>query len=656
MAPELAWLIPGFPFLAFLVNVFLTRRNAKLSGYVAILGVGSSFALSVMFLLAILGSDHALAASFLWLPLGHEGLRLGVVVDPLAATMLIVVTSVSLLVHIYSQGYMHGDPDYSRFFANLSLFTTSMLGLVLADNLVMLYAFWELVGLCSYLLIGFWFFKPEAAAAAKKAFIVTRLGDLGMLLGILYLFWNAGTVNFIELEHKAAALSATVLTLGAIGLFCGAVGKSAQFPLHVWLPDAMEGPTPVSALIHAATMVAAGVYLVARAYPIFEHSAQAMQTVAIIGGITAIFAASMGVVMFDIKRVLAYSTVSQLGLMMLALGVGGFVAGVFHLFNHAFFKALLFLGSGSVIHGSGTQDMREMGGLKKFMPITYWTFMIASLSIAGIFPLSGFWSKDEILGDAWKHGETALFFVALAASFLTAFYMFRLMFMTFHGEHRGIAATADSHAAAPAAGHDSHDAHVSHDAHDAPGDGHASDSHGGGHGKPHESPLTMTLPLMILAVPSIFSGLLNANGGFGHFIAPQEHFAGVDLFIAGISTVNAVAAIGLAYVIYGARWISAETLGKIFAPIRQLLFHKYYMDELYEGFVKYVVMPVCAILQWVDRAIVDGVVDGVAALTVGTGSILRKLETGRLQSYALVIFVGILFMLAGYALSLPPTN
>ncbi|MBG7617620.1 MAG: NADH-quinone oxidoreductase subunit L, partial [Chloroflexi bacterium] len=407
-------------------------------------------------------------------------INVGIILDPLTVIMLVVITSVSLMVQIYSQGYMQGDPGYQRYYAYMSLFTTSMLGLVLVDNLLLMFVFWEMVGLCSYLLIGFWFQKPSAANAAKKAFIVTRVGDFGFLAAIVLLLKETGTLDVAQLNGMAefGLIGATVLTLAGLGIFLGAVGKSAQFPLHVWLPDAMEGPTPVSALIHAATMVAAGVFLVARTYPIFAASETAMTTVGIIGAVTCIFAASIGLVMNDIKRVLAYSTISQLGYMMLGLATGGVAVGMFHLLNHAFFKSLLFLGSGNVNHATGTFDMRKMGGLKKIMPWTYRTFLIASISMAGIWPLSGFWSKDEILATAW-HEQPLLFWLALITVFMTAFYIFRVIFMTFHGEYRG-------------------------------------------EGHPHESPRVMIAPLIFLAMLAVFSGLVNVNGGFGSFMGHGE--------------------------------------------------------------------------------------------------------------------------------------
>ncbi|MDD5703957.1 MAG: NADH-quinone oxidoreductase subunit L, partial [Dehalococcoidales bacterium] len=441
--PQLVWLIFFLPLISFaVISVFIrpfVRPESRVAGYITITAIAGSLALSVWALLTVMGqSEHILTVpSINWLSIDGFSFQVGILMDPLTAIMLVVVTSVSLMVQIYSQGYMHGDPGYHRYYAWMSLFTASMLGLVLADSLLLMFVFWEMVGLCSYLLIGFWFQRPSAANAAKKAFIVTRIGDFGFLAAILILYANTGTFDIVQLREMAVAgtLAGAVLTWSAIGIFAGAAGKSAQFPLHTWLPDAMEGPTPVSALIHAATMVAAGVFLVARMLPLFEHSGAAMNTVAVIGGFTAIFAASMGLVAVDIKRVLAYSTVSQLGYMMLGLAAGGVAVGIFHLFNHAFFKALLFLGSGSVNHATGTFDMREMGGLRKAMPWTFVLFVIGSLSLAGIWPLAGFWSKDEVLAAALEN-QPVLFALAIITVFMTSFYMFRVVFLTFGGESR----------------------------------------------------------------------------------------------------------------------------------------------------------------------------------------------------------------------------
>ena len=453
MISELAawfiFLLPlgSFALIAFLIRPFLNKGGLHvLSGYATIAAIGGSFVLSVWALGSVVEGHNAEIGwtAHEWMTVGNFRFTVGILMDPLTAIMLFVVTGVSLLIQVYSLGYMKGDDGFARYYAFMSLFTASMIGLVLARNVIQLFVFWELVGLCSYLLIGFWYKRPAAANAAKKAFIVTRIGDFGFLLGILYLFFNGGDVgggNPLDIPTlneaaKAGLLAGSAATWIAVGLFAGAIGKSGQFPLHTWLPDAMEGPTPVSALIHAATMVAAGVFLVARFFDVFAASPAAMDTVAIIGGFTAIFAASMGLVANDIKRVLAYSTVSQLGYMMLALGVGAYGPAVFHLFTHAFFKALLFLGSGNVNHATGTFDMRYMGGLRRVMPITYLCFLIGGLSLAGVFPFAGFWSKDEILASAWGGDAVsqAVFWLALVAVFMTAFYMFRAIFMTFEGK------------------------------------------------------------------------------------------------------------------------------------------------------------------------------------------------------------------------------
>jgi len=631
MPTEVALAIILLPFLSFAIISFIIRpffnNRPQISGYVTIASIGTSLILSLWALVEVVKAPgHVLTMpDYLWLAIGDTSIHIGVTVDALAAVMLIVVTLVSLLVQIYSQGYMHGDPGYSRYFAFMSLFTGSMLGLVLADNLVFLYLFWEGVGLCSYLLIGFWFHKPEAARAATKAFLVTRLGDFGFLAAILLLYANTGTFDIGELHELAlvGTLGGAVLTWAAIGIFSGAVGKSAQFPLHTWLPDAMEGPTPVSALIHAATMVAAGVYLVARMFPMFASSTEAITTVAIIGGFTAIFAATIALVMNDIKRVLAYSTISQLGYMMLGLGaVGvavasgaldlehglmlGVAVGIFHLFNHAFFKALLFLGAGSVNHATGTFDMRLMGGLRKAMPWTYATFLIASLSIAGIWPLAGFWSKEGILAESF-HSVPILFALVLITVFLTAFYMFRVVFMTFCGEYRG----------------------------------QSQDSHG-----LHESPMVMIGPMVLLAILAVVSGWLPISeflGGESHsfFGALASPMSWASLVLAGLG-------IFLAYAIYSKKWISAESLRRAFAPIYTLFSRKYWVDELYENFfvMRILIDGLFAAFHRFDDRVIDGLVNGVAGGTVAAGRHIRRVQTGQLQLYGMAIFVGILAIVA----------
>ncbi len=621
MPSEFIWLIFLLPLCSFVIIALFLRpffnHKPRLGGYVTIASLMGSLGLSIWALIEVMAAPgHSLPIPDInWVIIeGGITIHLGLIMDQLTAVMLIVVTGVSLMVQIYSQGYMHGDAGYHRYFAFMSLFTASMLGLVLADNLLLVYVFWEMVGLCSYLLIGFWFHKPSAANAAKKAFIVTRLGDFGFLAAILLIFFNTGTLDIGELHSMAitGALAGTTLTWAAIGIFSGAVGKSAQFPLHTWLPDAMEGPTPVSALIHAATMVAAGVFLVARTFPLFSHSTEALTTVAVVGGFTAIFAASMGLVMTDIKRVLAYSTISQLGYMMLGLGAGGIAIGIFHLFNHAFFKALLFLGAGSVNHATGTFDMREMGGLRKFMPWTYATFLIASISIAGIWPLAGFWSKDEILATSLEN-QPILFVLAMITVFMTAFYMFRVVFMTFGGDYRGGGAEA--------------------------------------HGQPHESPPVMVMPMVVLAILAVVSGFWNVTGAFGEFMGHgQTHSFAEGFFgilshsLPWISLILAGLGILLAYAIYSAKWLSAERIGAMFKPLYNLFLHKYWFDELYEKlFVgRVLVRGFFAGLQGFDSYGVDGAVNGVANGAMATGKAIRKAHSGQLQLYGLFIGIGIL--------------
>jgi NADH-quinone oxidoreductase subunit L len=634
---ELAWLIPVLPLAAFLIISFITRPWKQLSGYVAVVGSFAAFLLSLPIINEVMarGQGRELFVwenSFTWLPLPDgNALQLGILIDPLAAVMLLVVTSVSFLVMFYSQGYMHGDPGYSRYFAFISLFAMSMLGVVLANNLLTVFIFWELVGLSSFLLIGFWYQKPEAAAAAKKAFLVTRLADFGLLTGILLIWSRAGTLEFTALEAMVAAgqFDAGFLSLVGILIFCGAAGKSAQFPFHVWLPDAMEGPTPVSALIHAATMVAAGVYLVARTFFIFEAAPLAMTVVLVIGTFTAIFAASMALVNNDIKRVMAYSTLSQLGYMMLALGAGAKGPAMFHLMNHAFFKAMLFLAAGSVIHSLGTQDLRFMGGLRRYMPITSATMLIGALSLAGFpFITSGFWSKDEILVAAYEHGYYLVFGVGLLTAFLTAFYMFRAWFLAFWGEPRWQIAGGSGHG-----GHDSHGSHDSHGGHGG---------HGGG--KPHESPWVMTVPLIVLAVPSVISGFWGSpltGNAFGAFL---EGYGGIHIqpvVIVG-SVVAAVGGIYLAWLMYGAKSLSPERVAAAFGPIYTILYNKYWVDEAYNWFVRVGVLGLANAMRVFDTYVIDGAVNGVATVTRYTGATVRQLQTGRLQNYGWAMYAGAL--------------
>jgi NADH-quinone oxidoreductase subunit L len=632
--PEAAvWAIFFLPVASLVAIVLLPRNEGRLAAYSAAATIGVAFILSLWVLDSVLQSDgHRIGfASTEWLRVANLQIDIGLNVDGLTAIMLIVVTSVSFLVQIYSMGYMAGDTGYWRYFAYMSLFTASMLGLVLADNLVMLYVFWEMVGVSSYLLIGFWFHRPAAAAAAKKAFLVTRFGDLGFLLAILLIYAHAGTFNVIEIQELAlaGALGSTALTAFALGIFAGAAGKSAQVPLHVWLPDAMEGPTPVSALIHAATMVAAGVYLVARMFPVFYASPDAMHVVGAVGGVTAISAALIGIVMVDIKRVLAYSTISQLGYMMLALGTGAYVAAIFHLVTHAFFKALLFLGSGSVNHATNTFDMRLMGGLRKSMPVTFLTFVIGSLSLAGIFPFAGFWSKDEILSDAWAH-EKYLFFIALVTAGVTAFYMFRAIFMTFGGEYRGGAPAEEDEAHAR---DEEHPATTHHEA------------------GPHESPWVMTLPLIVLAVPAIFAGFANIDKDVERLLVgalPDADIVEESKFRIGVaiaSTVLPLAGIALAWAIYSAQILSSAKLARAFAPVHRLLENKYHFDYFYEqvivGFLFYEV--IAGGLATFDRVVIDGAVNALAGGARQSAGVLRHIQTGQFQAYGALAFTGLVF-------------
>ncbi|MFZ5981062.1 MAG: NADH-quinone oxidoreductase subunit L [Candidatus Zixiibacteriota bacterium] len=641
---ENAYIIPLLPLFAFVMIVFFFRWNEKLSSGFSIAMIMLSWLISLIVLIETLDRHGEPYEVYFYLTTFMSvNLEIGLLVDALTAVMLMVVTTVGACVQVYSLGYMHDDPRFSRFFAYLSLFLFSMLGLVLANNFFMIFIFWELVGLTSYLLIGFWFEKKSASDAGKKAFITTRIGDLGFIVGLLMVAFYAGTFNFGQVFEKVAAgmIPAGILTVAAIFLFCGAVGKSAQFPLHVWLPDAMEGPTPVSALIHAATMVAAGVYLVARTMNVFVGSPEASMVVAIIGLITSFMAATIGLVQNDIKRVLAYSTVSQLGYMIMALGLygfdtaqghhsAGFVAGTLHLMTHAFFKGLLFLGAGSVIHAVHTNDIQEMGGLAPKMKITSITFMIASLSIAGIFPLSGFWSKDEIVA-ATSHHPVFMVFTLLIA-FMTAFYMWRLCFLTFFGKPR--------------------------------------DQHKYDHA--HESPRVMTYPLILLGFLSIFAGWVALPWlphGYSSFVFHGEpHHAGPNYILMLASTVVALSGIFLAYLIYYKNKISADMLAEKFKPIYKLLYNKYYFDEIYQFLIIDPLMAFSRFLWTFDARVIDGAVNGAAWLTIlwsdikqwfdvwiidgavngsgwlvrQAGRFLRFLQSGSMQFYALFILIVII--------------
>lgn len=614
-ALEHAWLIPLLPALAFVVIGMVTRSYGRLSAAIAVSMSALSFLLAAGTALAVVEGNITVEAPFIqkvsWFHIGIVQIDMGVLVDPLTAMMLMVVTTVSLLVQIYSCGYMKGDPGYGRFFAFLSLFAGSMLGLVIAVNFLQLYFFWELVGLCSYLLIGFYYHKVSAREAAKKAFMTTRVGDFGLLLGILLLQLTFGTLDFQALQSAVPAYvvqcGTGFLTVIALLLFVGPIGKSGQFPLHVWLPDAMEGPTPVSALIHAATMVVAGVYLVGRAMFLFAEVPVVMNFIAWTGGFTAIFAASIAITQRQIKRILAYSTVSQLGYMMLALGAGSLTSSFFHLMTHAFFKAMLFLSAGAVMHAMAEEaDIFRMGGLRKKMPVTFAAMTIGVLAIAGIPPFAGFFSKDEILAAA-AAVSTPLYVLAVVTAFMTAFYMARLLFVTFMGE--------------PA----------SREAYD-----HA-----------HEVGWFMRLPLLVLAVLSVFSGMWGYIFGFGEWVrfgaAAHE---GIDWAIAGSSTVLAVLAMGLAWKIYVAKSWDADELAARCGILYRLSFHKFYIDEIYAALIKVLVDGIARVLYWLDVYIVDGIVNGLGGAVRLASGWLSPAENGQAQSYAGVYLCGVIILLA----------
>ncbi len=631
-AAALCWILAS-PLLAFLVLIFCGRRLGRFSPWVTVAALAASCGLTLS-LQGAVSHGHRLAINLNWLPSPDGRWSMGLAVDGLTWIMLFVVTSIGTMIALYSIGYMHGDARFSRFFAYLALFCTSMLLLVMADHFVPLYAGWELVGLCSYLLIGFWFEKPSAAAAARKAFITTRVGDTFLLLGILILAFQGAPLQFHQLAAVRAALSPELLTLISLCVFFGAVGKSAQFPLHVWLPDAMEGPTPVSALIHAATMVAAGVYLVARAFPLFTPDS--LQVVLALGLITHLFAGTVALTQTDIKRVLAYSTLSQLGLMMTALGIGAVSAAMFHLVTHAFFKALLFLAAGSVIHATHEQELSKLGGLWKRTPVTAAVFLIASLSMGGTFLLSGFWSKDAILLAAGA-SHPWLMWTLLVGAAMTAGYIFRLYFRCFHGEepHHG---------------------------------------HGASHPQAHESPLIMTLPLAVLAVGAAGIGLVESPW-LGH---PLLHLLGdhhvhdhIDLMVAGLSTLALAAGIWLAWTVGFKR---RNLLPGWLRPLGRRLYtwaaNKYYVDEAYE---RWLIAPLLVLTTglaqfdrrvidgavdgagrvglWasackerIDRLIVDRIVNGVGSTVRGAGAALRRLQTGIIQQYLFVVVLAVVVL------------
>jgi NADH-quinone oxidoreductase subunit L len=627
---EGAWLIPVVPFVSFLVIVLVGRRMPMRGAEIGVLAVGISFVMSILVFLDFVGDAETVEKSVTWFSLESFRLELGMNVDGLAAMMFVVVTTVSLLVHVYSLGYMAHEPRFTWYFAALSLFTGSMLNLVIANNLIQLLVGWELVGICSYLLIGHWWEEKTNSDAAIKAFITTKTADVPFLFGIFVMIAAAGTGNIggVTEAVEGGEISTTVLTVGALLLFGGAIGKSAQFPLHVWLPDAMAGPTPVSALIHAATMVVAGVYMVGRLFTVFQGSEQAILVVAAIGAITMLIAALLAVVQDDIKRVLAYSTVSQLGYMMAALGIGAFTAAFFHLFTHAFFKALLFLGAGSIIHAVHSNNMSEMGGLRKAMPTTFWTFLIGSAALAGIPPLAGFWSKDEIIADAFRNSHEIVWVVAIVTAMLTAFYMTRAVWLTFGGGYRG-------------------------------------------QGHPHESPRVMTIPLVILAALSVVVGFFGApftGGGFRELVhfGEEAHLAGFDFALAGLSVGLALVGILAGTALYR-RYRDRDPVYRL-GPLHTFLERKYYLDDIYlKGIVRPIQYPIARFTNWTNTYVLDGLVNGFAWLTrkfgdgtdavdrnlvdgavnrvaIGagwTGGLLRYIQSGNVQRYAVILFAGV---------------
>jgi NADH-quinone oxidoreductase subunit L len=679
-------LIPLLPLGGFLVNAFAGKRLPKsISGGLATFVMALAFVISVMQVLALAAmppeSRQINQLLFNWISAGDFSIDLALRLDSLSAVMILVITGIGSLIHLYSTSYMHEetDPEYARYFSYLNLFCFFMLMLVLGSNALVMFVGWEGVGLCSYLLIGYYYEKQSASDAAKKAFVVNRVGDFAFIIGMLMLVVTFNSLDFTTIALAVKDMPAETAAFGTLSiitllLFIGATGKSAQIPLYVWLPDAMEGPTPVSALIHAATMVTAGVYMIGRTALLFEHAPMTMTVVAIIGAATALFAGTIGLVQNDIKRVLAYSTVSQLGYMFLAMGVGAFGAGIFHLYTHAFFKACLFLGSGAVIHAlHGEQDIRNMGGLKKHIPITYWTFVIASLAIAGVPLLAGFFSKDEILFETFLHGNQVLWGMGIVTSLLTATYMFRLVHLTFHGEERfhGIMAAQGATLDAPA--HSLHPAHPVHHAHPAH--------------HLHDAPWPMATALIVLAVGSIVAGYVNIPHAWGGHTAltqwltpafeatncgqpvtsgalaglaiencepgegaePGEH-AGLELTLMAVSSLVALAGIGLATFLWLKNRQIPDRMAAQYPGLYRLLLNKYYVDEVYDATIVQPIKVVSTEGLWrgFDVKIVDGAVNGAGYLVSGVSIVLRLLQNGSVKTYAASMFAGAVAVLAYY--------
>ncbi len=664
-ASEIAWLIPVFPLIgAVFAGLGLICANKKINNSREIVSisllsfVGVSAVISYKTLIEQINGYQSVEKLFVWASAGDFTIPMGFVLDPLGSVMLTLVTTITLLVMIYSHGYMAHDKGYVRFFTYLALFSSSMMGLIISPNLLEIYVFWELVGMCSYLLVGFWYDRDGAANAAQKAFVVNRVGDFGLLLGILGLFWATKSFDFNEIALGVSqSVSENSLPVWAALLLCflvflGPMAKSAQFPLHVWLPDAMEGPTPISALIHAATMVAAGIFLVARLQPLYSLFPSIQFIIALVGTITCFLGASIALTQMDLKKGLAYSTVSQLGYMMLAMGCGAPVAGIFHLITHACFKAMLFLGSGSVIHAMEevvghqpvlAQDMRLMGGLRKKMPFTSTTFLIGCVAISGIPPLAGFWSKDEILGNAFI-SFPAFWFVGFLTAGMTAFYMFRLYFLTFEGDFRGEDKELQKELLLAS-------------------EINIEEEHEEEHGSLHESPWSMTFPLVFLAVPSVIIGFMGFpwDSKFASLLDPEEALIAIESFelkeflpLAIASVFIASIGITIAYQAYFAKKINLSILfAQRFPSVNKFLSNKWYLDDINEKlFVKGSRKLAKEVLE-VDSKVVDGVVNLTGLVTLGSGEGLKYFETGRAQFYALIVFGGVILLVAIFGFQSP---
>jgi NADH-quinone oxidoreductase subunit L len=639
------WLIPVLPLAGALINGLFGKRFTKsVAAAIALVFTGASFLFACAhgYMLVHSGADALETSYGTWIRAGAFSADFGIYLDHLSLVMILVVTGIGFLIHVYSVAYMEHEGGYYRYFSYLNFFMFFMLTLVLANNYLLMFVGWEGVGLASYLLIGFFFLKDSAANAGKKAFITNRIGDFGFLIALFLLIQHFGTLRYATVfnivSHLSAETTAGVLTAVGLLMLVGACGKSAQIPLYVWLPDAMEGPTPVSALIHAATMVTAGVYMVCRSNAIFSRAPLALLAVAIIGTLTSFFAATIGIAQTDIKRVLAYSTVSQLGYMFMAAGVAAYSASVFHLMTHAFFKALLFLGAGSVIHGiGGEQDMRKMGGLRKYMPWTFWTMLIATLAISGIPPFAGFFSKDEILWQAFSspHGSKIFWLIGVITAFMTSFYMFRLIFLTFTGEYRG--AKLDAHA--------------------------AHDDHGHDHGTPHESPWLMLVPLVLLGVLSVIGGWVGIGNRFEHFLDPViqkvsveqsaaqngeaaatltgEHEGtgesnGIETLLMGVSVLVAFSGLALAWFLYVKRPELPARIAASLGGLYKLILNKYWIDELYTAVIIGPLVALSRVVLWqtLDQKVIDGTVNEAAIAARDVSQMIRQQQSGLVRSYA----------------------